>query len=259
MVSCSFTFYSVTCLLYQIVDDVGAVHAGMFADPNLRALQDLLTDIATALVRGRSSRRMSPTTTDFYVTLLQHGGMMIHDWVSQIFFGPNRRTTLRHKAAFDYPYILGISTQFFNVVIDLMTKWGLHDAPFIISEDGTALQMRIDITTHNKEVYVFGLGPCSFKVTSEREFWYTAQKRPLSSTLYVFTIVPLIKGAPKFPLFAFCHDNTKDTFDFELVEKIWCYIWQVKHNSLTIQYHHALLQGLRSWQFHVRYLAYIKS
>ena len=132
-----------------------------------------------------------------------------------------------YKAAFHYPYILGLSSEFFDIVTRLMDKWGLRDCPFIISEDGTALQMRVDIATHNGEYYVFGMGPCSFKVTSKEEFWKSAQKRPLSSTLYVFTIVPLIKGAPKFPLFAFCHDNTKSTFDSGLCAQLWQYIWQV--------------------------------
>jgi hypothetical protein len=103
------------------------------------------------------------------------------------------------------------------------------ECPCIISEDGTALQVRLDFQARDKgkEVHVFGLCGGSFTVDTMAEFKKAAQERKLASILYAYTLVPLARGAPAIPIFAFLHDNTNRTFTPELLEKIWRYLWQV--------------------------------
>lgn len=151
---------------------------------------------------------------------------MLHDWVSDFLFGPAISTTRHHKASFDYPDCMGLTDAHLDLVTELLEEWGLLRAPCIISEDGTALQMRVDITVKDKTILVFGLNGGSFCVTSVAEFLQTAEERSLATTLYAYTLVPLARGAPHIPLFAWCHNNSKLYFNGSLIQDVWRYLWQ---------------------------------
>ena len=42
-------------------------------------------------------RRMSTSTKEFYATVINHGGPMLHNWVSTFMFGPALSTTMHYK------------------------------------------------------------------------------------------------------------------------------------------------------------------
>lgn len=157
---------------------------------------------------------------------------MLTDYVSKVFKGPSPSTIRSFNASVPYPYLLGLHPAFFDNAASLIKAWGLIDAPFMLSEDGSALQMRIDITVRDSKIHVFGLCGGSFQVTTLAEFKEAVRKRPLASTLYAYTLVPLVEGAPHFPLFAIAHDNSSGTFGVELAWKIWQYCWQVSYDYL---------------------------
>lgn len=155
---------------------------------------------------------------------------MLHDWVSKVFLGPDVRTTQRLRYSLEYPMSLGISRAHLAVITSLLEKWGLHHAPFIISEDGTAQQIRADVMEVNGELKVYGFCGQSITVRTAKQFNELVNKESLrmATTLYVYTLVPLIQGAPHFPLFAISHDNSNATFTPQLIKQIWSWIWQVR-------------------------------
>jgi hypothetical protein len=200
------------------------------------ALATFLTDTLEAMTKSRQLRQLSETSKQFYVTLYQHGGSALHDWVSSLFLGPARSTTTAEKARAPYPFGLGLLDTHFANVKTMLDKWKLSDAPCIVSEDGTAIQMRLDIVERDSKILVFGLSGGSFEVKSLADLKIAATKRSLASTLYVYTLVPLVRGAPHIPIFAFCHDNSNDTFSTDLVMAIWKYIWQVECMMSVMQW-----------------------
>ena len=123
--------------------------------------------------------------------------------------------------------LAGLTDGHFNTVASLLRAWGLLEAPCLVSEDGTALQMRIDVLLRKNKILVFGLSGCSFEMMTLDDLKAAATKRRLASTLYAYTLVPLVRGAPHFPLFAWCHDNSAATFGTKIAMDIWQYIWQV--------------------------------
>lgn len=52
-------------------------------------------------------------------------------------------------------------------------------------------------------------------------------RRGIATTLYVYTLVPLVEGAPHFPLYALAHDNSNRTFSVQRVLAEWQRIWKV--------------------------------
>lgn len=154
---------------------------------------------------------------------------MLHQFVSSVLEGPHVRTTIRMKNSFDYPNMLGISKNFFEVVKHLLAAWGLEDAPVMVSEDGTALSIHGDaiLDYSEKAVVVFGFCGTSVKITSFKDLKVMADRRRLASILYVYTVIPMVANAPHFPLFAILHDNTNETFSQDLVLSIWQFLWKV--------------------------------
>ena len=155
---------------------------------------------------------------------------MLHDWVSQVFLGPNVRTTQRLRHSLEYPMGLGMSRAHLAVVVELMKKWGLLEAPFLISEDGTAQQIRADVMEVNGELLVYGFNGKTSSVRTAEEFnkMVSSDTLRMSTTLYVYPLVPLVQGAPWFLLFAISHDNSKHSFTPDMIKQIWSWIWQVK-------------------------------
>ncbi|GAX85923.1 hypothetical protein CEUSTIGMA_g13339.t1 [Chlamydomonas eustigma] len=209
-----------------LVDLVQRAYDGGFLHQH-KALQEFLTDVINAVMGGRQSRVLSATSKEIYSTILYFCGQMAHDWVSKVFLGPSISTTRNIKATIDYPCVLGLHSTFFDVAARLMNAWGLIEAPFILSEDGSALQMRVDICSQGGEAHVFGFSGSSMTVKSLQEFTVLARERTVASTLYAYTLVPLIDGAPSFPLFSIGHDNgSSSTFSTQLAWSIWMYVWQ---------------------------------
>ncbi|GAX85104.1 hypothetical protein CEUSTIGMA_g12524.t1, partial [Chlamydomonas eustigma] len=190
------------------------------------ALQAFLVDVFKAMVFGRRSRQMSTPTKEFYSIIMQNCGQMLHDFVSEMFCGPSSSSTRAFKAAVDYPFMLGLHQDYFKMAATIIKVWKLSDAPFLLSEDGSALQMRIDIAVVKGRAHVFGLCGNSFVVDTVQQFRDAARDLPVATTLYAYTLAPLIEGAPCIPLFAFGHDNSSSTFSTGLAKEIWKYIWQ---------------------------------
>ncbi|GAX86165.1 hypothetical protein CEUSTIGMA_g13578.t1 [Chlamydomonas eustigma] len=188
------------------------------------ALQAFLVDVFKAMVFGRRSRQMSTPTKEFYSIIMQNCGQMLHDFVSEMFCGPSSSSTRAFKAAVDYPFMLGLHQDYFKMAATIIKVWKLSDAPFLLSEDGSALQMRIDIAAVKGRPHVFGLCGNSFVVDTVQQFRDAARDLPVATTLYAYTLVPLIEGAPCIPLFAFGHDNSSSTFSTGLAKEIWKYI-----------------------------------
>ena len=133
------------------------------------------------------------------------------------------------QAAFAYPYCVGLTEAHIESVVCMLELWKLKGAPCMISEDGTALQMRIDITYRHNKILVFGLSGGSFEVTTMAEFLRSVGGvRSLASSLYAYTLIPLVHGAPHIPFFAWCHDSKNSTFSARIAIEVWQYLWQVR-------------------------------
>lgn len=138
---------------------------------NREALKSLLHDISNALAGGRRQRRLSDTSKRLYLFMLQNGGALAHDYVSQLFLGPDLRTTRRIREKFDYPFMIGLDGRFFDIMVDMLGKYSLLNAPLLLSEDGTALQIRMDIDVDIKKqaIFVYGLCGTSYTISTVGE------------------------------------------------------------------------------------------
>jgi hypothetical protein len=139
------------------------------------------------------------------------------------------RTTQRFRAELPYPCVMGMDSTFIDIAYDVLKQWGLDKVPIIISEDGTASQVRVDVAENweKRTCLVFGLCGGCYEVSTFQEFQRLVTCVEWGTTVYVFTLVPLIEGAPHFPLFAYCHNSSKSSFTASSVLKNWQYLWQV--------------------------------
>ena len=81
-----FSFYKKVgfMTLYFTYGFILAFLTGVFNDRS--ALRDFLNDISEALVTGNTTgRHLSASTKHMYITLLNHGGAMLTNWISEIF------------------------------------------------------------------------------------------------------------------------------------------------------------------------------
>lgn len=81
------------------------------------------------------------------------------------------------------------------------------------------------------QAYIFGLCGPSYTVTSVEDFAHLVQKTGVATTLYQYTLVPLVPGAPHIPLCAWCHDGSLESVTTELITTCWRYLWQVCNSS----------------------------
>ena len=91
------------------------------------------------------------------------------------------------------------------------------------------VQVHIDATEIEGEIVVFGLNGQSVSVTSMDEFRHMQATRRLASILYLYTLIPLVRSAHHFPVFAWCHDSSKATFSCAEVLQWWQLFWEVIH------------------------------
>ena len=87
--------------------------------------------------------------------------------------------------------------------------------------------------TVNDETLIFGLNGPIVVVKTGEEFKKLVENKEASyaTLLYVYTLVPVVQGAPYLPLFAFSHDGSKDTFTPALIRTIWRWIIQASLSS----------------------------
>ena len=100
--------------------------------------------------------------------------------------------------------------------------------PFIVSEDNTAQQVRADIMEVNGELRVFGFNGETVTVRTAQEFneLMASDDLVMATTLYVYTVVPLVQGSPHIPLVAISHDNSNASFTTKMIEIAW--LWMAK-------------------------------
>ena len=152
--------------------------------------------------------------------VLNHSGSQVHDWLSKLLMGPDVRTTQKLRSSFEYPSGLGITVEHLDAVVKVLKAWNLLDCPMILAEDATAQQCRADVMGVSNETLIFGFnGPILVvKTGAEFEKLVGDKKASYATLLYVYTLVPLVRGAPYLPLFAFSHDGSKRTFTPALIK-----------------------------------------
>lgn len=161
--------------------------------------------------------------------MLNHSGSQVHDWLSKLLLGPDVRTTQKARAAFEYPPGLGITQEHLDAAMKVLSAWDLLSCPMVLVEDATAQQCRADVMGINKHTLIFGFNGPTITVQTAEEFkkLVTEDSASYATLLYVYTLVPLVKGAPYLPVFAFSHDGSQRTFSPALVKVIWQWIMQV--------------------------------
>lgn len=176
----------------------------------------------------RNSEHTQPTTKQSLCLrrILSHSNSQMHDWMSDIFLGPHVRTTQKARAAISYPAALGITHQHMQAAMKVLDAWNLSDCVFLLSEDATAQQLRADVMSIGKDILIYGLnGPTVVIHTAEEYQKAVNEGLAYATMLYVYTLVPLVKGAPYLPLFAFSHDNSSNIFTTGLMLTIMQW-WQ---------------------------------
>ena len=115
----------------------------------------------------------------------------------------------------------------------VIEAWNLLSCPMILAEDATAQQCRADVMGVHKKTLTFGMnGPTITVHTAEEYQKLKADENASYATLlYVYTLVPLVKGAPYLPLFAFSHDGSSRTFTSALIKVIWQWTVQASVNA----------------------------
>ncbi|DBA76901.1 TPA: hypothetical protein ACH3X1_009502 [Trebouxia sp. C0004] len=161
------------------------------------ALKEILLDIGRALLKGRKNRLLSNGTRQLFM-----------------------------RSDFEYPTGLGITEGHLDAAVKVLQAWNLLDCPMILSEDATAQQCRADVMGVNDETLIFGFNGPTLVIKTAADFKKLVEDNQASyaTLLYVYTLVPLVPGAPYLPLFAFSHDGSKRTFTPALIKTIWRWI-----------------------------------
>lgn len=123
-----------------------------------------------------------------------------------------------------------------DAIVEVLDAWGLSSCPFVLAEDATAQQCRADVLGVNETVLIFGLNGPTITVLTVEELNKLLADPALSyaTLLYVYTLVPLVKGAPYLPLFAFSHDGSERTFTPALIRAVWQWTIEVISNLNAI-------------------------
>ena len=139
----------------------------------------------------------------------------------------------------------------------LLRKFGLDNCAYLIGEDGTSCQKRIDIVAVADAImHAWGLNGGPVEVQSVEDLREALRERGMASTLYVVSIIPLVDGAPAFPLVVDANDNTFDRSDVHDVTMRILKIFKargmggrivggvsdgdsrLRNQQLVLQYHH---------------------
>ena len=139
----------------------------------------------------------------------------------------------------------------------LLRKFGLDNCAYLIGEDGTSCQKRIGIVAVADAImHAWGLNGGPVEVQSVEDLREALRERGMASTLYVVSIIPLVDGAPAFPLVVDANDNTFDRSDVHDVTMRILKIFKargmggrivggvsdgdsrLRNQQLVLQYHH---------------------
>ena len=75
--------------------DIACVMASTGTLTKHGAFQSFITDCIEAM--RNKKRKMSKATKEFYITVLHHGGPMLHNWVSDFLFGASLSSSMKAK------------------------------------------------------------------------------------------------------------------------------------------------------------------
>ena len=103
------------------------------------------------------------------------------------------------------------------------------------------MQVRLDVAEIDDKLIVLGLNGGSIEVSSLKEFRRAYGEHGLATTLYVYTLAPLVKNAPHWPLFAWCHDGSKATFTMQKILDFWHKLWMVCLFPHILEYEQTLV------------------
>jgi hypothetical protein len=208
----------------------------MDADRTLRnpkLAKEVIQSIVTRCTDYTNKRRpVSSTMKLFFSRLLLHGGPHIHDIVSNTMYGPSLATTRSFLRGFRTYQFYNWSVDRFMTAAHVLECLDLKDAPCILAEDGTALERHFDVITLKNSVVLLGAARCamySFLTMEDLASFanVNAQDAPLpASELYVYMLVPLVRGAPAIPVVAKLHDKTNSTMNADIVSSAWKDAWR---------------------------------
>ena len=198
------------------------------------ATAELLEGISTCLRNGSTrGRRLNDTEKAFYGMLLNSTSPWAHKFVSQNLFGPDLRTSQKERAGFHAKLDgLGLSHESLVRLHTLLSEYGLHLVPGIVSEDATTALRRIDFELMEKTtaqsqwdagIRLWGFSGGLVVVHSIEELRAQFKVLPLAAYVYVYTWVPLLPNAPWFPFAVIATDNK---FNANWVWAQWRLIWK---------------------------------
>lgn len=120
-------------------------------------LTQVLGDVAGALIQKRQHRVQSLGTRLLYNNILHYGGPIAHNFLSKLLLGPDVRTTRRQRLGVDFEFKTGFVDSAFALAAKILDAYGLRGCPLLLAEDGTALQIRVDLDfdASKREVHIY--------------------------------------------------------------------------------------------------------
>ena len=158
--------------------------------------------------RDPNKRHSSPLLAAFFGILLAYAGPHGMSFVTNVLPGVDAGTILRWRqnAA---KFMMGTSEKAITKNVDecllpTVRELGLQDASWVLGEDGTSTQKRVDIVAEmrNGELLpiAYGLDGDPVVVRDVSELVAAIRTRGLATTLYVIMMIPLVQGAHAIPL-----------------------------------------------------------
>lgn len=125
-------------------------------------LVQVLGDVADALLHQRRHRIQSLGTRLLYNNILHYGGPIAHEFLSRLLLGPDVSTTRRQRMELLFEFMTGFIESAFVIAKQILHAYGLTGCPLLAAEDGTALQIRVDLdfNAEKREVIVGSESMC---------------------------------------------------------------------------------------------------
>jgi hypothetical protein len=165
-----------------------------------------------APIRRHSSNLMKA----FLGIVLAYAGPRALGFITQIIPGATVDTVKQWRA--NAPsFMMGMSDAAIEhnletCVIPAIYELGLQSVGWLLAEDGTSAQKRIDIQVETVagavRAVAYGLNGEPFPVDSVAKLAEAVKRRGLATTIYVIMLVPLVQGAPALPIVVDANDNT---------------------------------------------------
>ena len=174
-------------------------------------------EMALSKSRGTSPVRRHSTALmkAFLGIILCYAGHRATAFITKVLPGADVETVTRWRQQapkFQMGTSAGtIEQNFVNCVLPAMKELGLESVSWLLAEDGTSTDKRIDIQVEVVEgvarAIAYGLNGGPFPAESVEALASAVQERGLATTLYVIMLVPLVHGAPALPIVVDAHDN----------------------------------------------------